>query len=415
MTDTKAKVFISHSGWDGIVEKFFGELKIAFGDDFEPLYDMEHIGGGDDLDQRVADLIGDSDAALVVVDQRALDSEEHPWVLAEANWLRGTRPNQVIPVLIDGVDPSKLKEKNWEPTGLHRTVAVAATAEGSETEQLSRLARAVVEALQPTLTRVRTSKATKQLADILSVFPETVLTHAAEKLKPSGQWSERHLAREVAGALIAAAKNDAPGPFGIAMQVLQKLAETDLDRAGRALDIVVPFTWVDGDVAAQIPGAVVDGRYVGLGVRAVGAHTAYVIRSEAIWPPDPVHAVEPGSDTEYVNLDEDLEKALKWVPPESPEVTLLAIVCDGSIDPVLVEKVAEHVREFRGIRIVLLIGELGEADVPQSLRDRLALIRPSLAAEEETKGLSYADEGYNSLTYHHERGRPGKRLRAVGS
>ena len=58
MTDKKAKVFISHSGWHGIVEKFFAELKVAFGDDFEPLQDIEHITGGEKRAKRVGQLIG---------------------------------------------------------------------------------------------------------------------------------------------------------------------------------------------------------------------------------------------------------------------------------------------------------------------------------------------------------------------
>ena len=251
MTDTKAKVFISHSGWDGIVEKFFAELKVAFGDDFEPLYDIEHITGGEKLAKRVGELIADCDAAVVIIDKRALKFGKHAWVHSEAGRLQD-RPVQVIPVLVGGVSPSNIQVPEWQPTGLDDSVAIVAR--GSSPEQLRELAQKVVDALTPTLKRVRTSKATKELADILSGFPETVLTHAAEKLKPSGQWSERHLPREVAEALIAAAKNDPPGPFGVAMQVLQKLAETDLDRAGDALDIVVPFTWVDGEVAAQIPG-----------------------------------------------------------------------------------------------------------------------------------------------------------------
>ena len=89
MIDIKAKVFISHSGWDGIVEQVVEALERAFGADFVALFDRRHILPGQKVSDRVSGTIAECDAALIVIDQRALDYTNHPWVFAEANELKG--------------------------------------------------------------------------------------------------------------------------------------------------------------------------------------------------------------------------------------------------------------------------------------------------------------------------------------
>ena len=314
-------------------------------------------------------------------------------------------------MLVDGVEPADLQQEKWAPTGLGDTVAL--TAGGAEREQLDNLATDCVMALQPTLKRVRASAVKRRLAAILGEFNETVLKDAAEQLKPDGQWSDPHLARNVAEALIAAAESDAPRP-GRPGDGLPAEARRDPSRACcRAHYMVLPFTWVDSEVAAKIPEAVASRLHIGLGLRAVDAQRAYVIRSEAIWPPGPWHAVDPASDTEYTNVIPDLEARLARLAAGRRDIALVTIVCHDGIDARLIEIIEGLIGHLEDVRVVLLVGDLDEADVPQPVRDRIVLLRPSLAADEEQKGLNHLTEGRNSLWERHNEDRVGRGVAEV--
>jgi len=76
MASRKAGVFISHCGKVGPVRALIDALVTAFGDDFMALVDEREIRAGGPVTEEVGRMIRTCDAAIVIVNQRALKLED---------------------------------------------------------------------------------------------------------------------------------------------------------------------------------------------------------------------------------------------------------------------------------------------------------------------------------------------------
>jgi len=112
----RARVFISYSGYEGVVQQVVDALvKALTRDGFEPEWDRARIGLGNEVKAGVDAMIERCDAAVVVVGKRALE-DENRWVFGESIVL--TRRNvTVIPVYVDDLAPTTLPA-SWSYTGL---------------------------------------------------------------------------------------------------------------------------------------------------------------------------------------------------------------------------------------------------------------------------------------------------------
>ena len=125
---SRPKVFISHSGKEGVVAELMTELVKRFGEEFEPLVDERNIGGGQEYREVIDAMIRQCDAAVVIVSRAALTSS---WVPQEAGWLglkaRERRPFALIPVYIEGTGPDDVRTGARDPTFLAEENPVGAT------------------------------------------------------------------------------------------------------------------------------------------------------------------------------------------------------------------------------------------------------------------------------------------------
>ena len=260
---------------------------------------------------------------MVIIDKRALKFGKHAWVHSEVVASFQDRPVQVIPVLVGGVSPSNIQVPEWS-----RRVGTRRAQRGPRSSPKPGVC---LPKRSSTHSRRRSSgskpaRPRRNESAIRRRVPRD-RTHARRREVEAQRSMEKRTAPPRGLAKCdespSAAKNDPPGPFGVAMQVLQKLAETDLYRVWTPY-----FSSSSHSPGSTARSACADprgsrGRTLRLSRCARSGRTmAYVTRSEAIWPPTPVHAVEPGRTPSTSTSNDELEDALKWVPPESPDISL---------------------------------------------------------------------------------------------
>lgn len=110
----KLRLFISHTTKDGAGEARLNALKLALQEvGFDVLIDVDILELGNEWRKKLYTWLGLCDVALVLISPRAL-APSNPWVAREASilmWRKALDPNfQVVPVLLDGVEPSQLEE-----------------------------------------------------------------------------------------------------------------------------------------------------------------------------------------------------------------------------------------------------------------------------------------------------------------
>jgi hypothetical protein len=407
MTAVKARVFVSHCGFEGVVHDVLEALvELLPKADFDVLLDRFTLAPSEQLKKTIDGWIWTCDAAIVVVDKKALVIGEHTWVFNEASRLHDRRKTvEVIPLFVDGVRPEAIKNELWEPAGLDNPLGIC----GGESSSRELAARVVKVLQEKTLKRVRASGVSRRLAEILSTFSSSVLSDAATPLKdPLRDWSMQRLEHEIAESLLA--KDD----YSVVMDVLVKLAETNLESAGEALYVVLPFTWVNPKAAAAMSAAVRDRLPVGLNTVLLPTSQAYVARCAEEWPPWPVHAIDPASDPEYVHLEKDLDRQLKRLSGRRRNpVELLGVVCKTKVDPKLVRVVQKHTAPHQSVGLLFLVGDLDPATLPQPLRNQIVYVQPTIEREFEKEALMRLHIGRMELWDRHNQDRVNRGSLAV--
>jgi hypothetical protein len=399
---TKARVFLSHCGFEDDVRDVLEALVAVLPqDDFEILLDRFTLRPSEDLTKTINGWLWSCDAAVVVVDPKALEFGVNPWVFSEAVRLQDRLETiEVIPVFVGGARPAHVKNKLWEPTGLDTPLGVCDAGLSPNA-----LAVQLAETLKDmTLKRVRASGVTRRLALILTSFDSSLLRDAAVSLKePRRDWSSQRLQHEIAQRLLEV--ND----FDVVMDVLVKLAESDLERAGEALYVILPFTWVDRRAAGAIHEALKLHMPVGLNTVQIPTTQAYVARCASEWPPPPVHAVNPASDPEYVHFQKDLEKRLKRLKCISgarrTRLQLFGVVCEAKVDPKLVGLLEECISTHHHVGLLFLIGNLKPKKLPRPLRDKIVHVEPKIDPVLEQEALMRLPQGRHQLWERHNEDR----------
>lgn len=404
MTPIQARIFLSHCGFEGdvaaVLEEIIDALPCA---DFKIMLDRTALDPGAPLKETIDDWLWNCDAAVVVVDARALDFEQNPWVFTEANRLQDRRESiEVIPLFVDGKSAADVKNKTWEPVGLNLPLGV----EMARSETAAAAAVRVIEVLKDkTLRRVRTSGTLHQLAYVLGQFDADNLRRAAAPLKDKREWSAQRLKYEIADRML-----DAPD-YDVVIAVFAALARDSLDLAEEALYLVLPFTWVDKTAAAAIPAAIRAGRPVGLNATWLGTSEAYVARSAEAWPPWPVWHVDPWADTEHVHFKGDFQAQLDYALSLEEEVLLLGIMCDVKPEKVYIDYVQAQVEQHTNLGLLFLLGDLSPADLPSTLPQTLKHVEPKLDRHREEEARVRSLEGQRKLQYSHEKARGASRPR----
>lgn len=98
-----AKVFISHSSSD----KAFVNLLVKILDfhHIDNWYDSSNILPGSNFSKEIEDALNGSESLIIVISKNSLQSE---WVRREVIYFQATKPNSIIPILLDETNPSDL-------------------------------------------------------------------------------------------------------------------------------------------------------------------------------------------------------------------------------------------------------------------------------------------------------------------
>jgi hypothetical protein len=400
----KARVFISHCGKQGVVAETIAAFELAFGTDFEAVLDSSEIRVGDDLTAAVRRMIRECDAAIVIVDKRALKFGDNPWVFAESTLLGDRLEIEVIALYVDGVGAEAVKTPKWEVTGLAKRLA--RTDPGTPGSLMALARQVVARDLQGTLDRRRAGAGERKLAAILEEFRLSRglrrLRDVAEPIRdPDRPWSDRLIAYEVAATLLAEDPEGSRAHYWRVVDVLAELATSNFELALKALYIAMPFTWVDKRAAEQLPAAVEKGAPVALSALQTETTAAYVLRSSADWLVWDGASLDPKSDPEGVELEADLRALLEPIDRKRArrakrprpnaareECKLIAVVFRKGLNSVIASKVMSNVGTRGDVGLVFLVGDDDEQSVPKSLDGRLIVyVTPQLEREVEEDGV----------------------------
>lgn len=386
---SKPKVFISHSGNDGVVGELIAALVDKLRADYEPMVDMRNIPGGQEYRQLIDEMLRQCDSAVVIVSRAALDS---PWVRNEAGRLRDRARGRAafarMPVYIEGTGPADLRTREWDPTSL----AEESPAGGGD---MAVVAAEVVRLLSPVREHFLASGVERDMAGSLRrLHPETLGNAVAPLFPdPADAWTAADLALQSARRLLAA---DPP----TVAKVLSRLILSDVALTERVLDVVLPFTWVNRDAAAVISATVHAAGSVWINtarVQTARDHVACaspefpfwdVLDVEETWDEENPRDLVAAFRAELAHADGQFTPAMAARLGERSGPDVLAVPC--SVHDLEV-RAAFDATEFATYAKVFMAGEVSWGDVPAALIDALELVRPELDRDRERDGLDGCD------------------------
>lgn len=245
-------MFISHSArGDAFAMAVLGKIEEGLrGRAHTPLVDQSGIEPGDEWRPQLVDWLARCDAAVVLLNQAALDSS---WVRREVNILMWRRalgaPLLVVPVLLGGLTTGAVKHAGLEEL---RPIQFARTAQGTEPDAKSLADKVLGRFAELPRAATGTDPMSEWLGRLALYLSEaqrqpTVLAEAARALKVEREYLASVTAQH--GGCLFLAHQFLVAPPERMEKALDVLAPSLQDQTIRRLTNALTATWVDEEAA----------------------------------------------------------------------------------------------------------------------------------------------------------------------
>jgi TIR domain-containing protein len=290
----KARIFISHSAKDDASRQLRDCLYLALeSGGYVPLLDQQQLESGDDWRRKLRTWLGLCHAAVVLISPNVIESTQakpigSPWVYNEAAILVWRRELDeefvVVPVILPGVDVSKLNQGPFEPLNLLAiqgvTVAPGEKPEAVIPRILARLEERKEQLANKTPMQELEQFMAQSLEPLKSQALETVATQLQIELGP---WRSDD---NQATAFVRALFHRESDVIAKAIQRLSAYPAVSRQALRQMRDILTAF-WIDPQAVAPVAHVVklpLKQRAVSLGAEHMIIASMYIQRACCLYP-----------------------------------------------------------------------------------------------------------------------------------